>query len=121
MKYAFWEIIRFTYLVAKLSSTVEVVFEFLVNTIMPKEDLHKLEKAPEKFEKIEKNGEERLIEKFEKLNKPTVRFTGDSETKELEDPFCDPKNPRIITFHDITSAAFKIKSGIEITPCPVRL
>ena len=36
------------------------------------------------------------------------------------DPFCDPKNPRRITFHEITSAAFLIQSGIEKTPCPVR-
>ena len=35
------------------------------------------------------------------------------------DPFCDPKNPRRITFDDVTSAAFLIKSGVERTPCPV--
>ena len=35
------------------------------------------------------------------------------------DPFCDPKNPQKISFHDITSAAFLIKDGVERTPCPV--
>lgn len=37
----------------------------------------------------------------------------------VKDPFCDEKNPKIITFHDVTSASFKIKGGIEYTPCPV--
>lgn len=36
---------------------------------------------------------------------------------ELDDKFCDPNNPQIITFQDITSAAFMIKNGIEYTPC----
>lgn len=40
------------------------------------------------------------------------------DTEELLDPFCDPKNPQKISFHDITSAAFLIKGGIEKTPCP---
>ena len=35
------------------------------------------------------------------------------------DPYCDPKNPQKISFHDITSAAFLIKDGVERTPCPV--
>lgn len=39
----------------------------------------------------------------------------------LEDPACNPNNPQKITFQDITSAAFKIKSGIELTPCIVKL
>ena len=126
MELNFWEIICYSYLVAKLNCAAKVAFNILLET-MPKVD-NKMEKAPEKsensekleiLEKVDKNGID--IEKFEKLNKPTVRFTGDSETTELEDPFCNPKNPHIITFHDITSAAFKIKSGIEVTPCPVSI
>ncbi|XP_071550574.1 uncharacterized protein [Panulirus ornatus] len=35
----------------------------------------------------------------------------------LTDPWCDPKNPRTITFQDVSAAAFKIKSGIMNTPC----
>lgn len=37
---------------------------------------------------------------------------------EFTDPFCNADNPQIITFQDVTSAAFKIKNGIEYTPCP---
>ncbi|XP_042240424.1 nascent polypeptide-associated complex subunit alpha, muscle-specific form-like isoform X2 [Homarus americanus] len=33
------------------------------------------------------------------------------------DPWCDPKNPRVISFQDVSAAAFKIKSGIMNTPC----
>ncbi|XP_063870278.1 mucin-2-like isoform X2 [Scylla paramamosain] len=35
----------------------------------------------------------------------------------LFDPWCDPANPRTITFQDVSAAAFKIKSGIMNTPC----
>ncbi|XP_075148718.1 serine racemase [Haematobia irritans] len=34
------------------------------------------------------------------------------------DPHCDPLNPQTISFRDITSAAFLIKDGVEMTPCP---
>lgn len=36
---------------------------------------------------------------------------------EIKDPFCNPEHPIVITFQDVTSAAFKIKGGIEFTPC----
>lgn len=36
------------------------------------------------------------------------------------DPKCVAHNPYVVTFQDITSAAFLIKSGIEVTPCTVR-
>ncbi|XP_045132852.1 mucin-5AC-like isoform X2 [Portunus trituberculatus] len=35
----------------------------------------------------------------------------------LFDPWCDPENPRTVTFQDVSAAAFKIKSGIMNTPC----
>ena len=35
------------------------------------------------------------------------------------DPFCDPRNPRTITFQDVKSAAALIADGVEKTPCPV--
>ncbi|XP_017142318.1 L-threonine ammonia-lyase [Drosophila miranda] len=38
--------------------------------------------------------------------------------EEILDPFCDPANPRKISFHDVTSAAFLIRGGVERTPCP---
>lgn len=46
----------------------------------------------------------------------------DSETNiddEIEDPFCNENNPLKITFQDVTSAAFMIRNGVELTPCPV--
>ncbi|KAF2900157.1 hypothetical protein ILUMI_06024 [Ignelater luminosus] len=43
--------------------------------------------------------------------------TNETEDEGLEDPFCNPNNPHQITFEDITSAAFKIKSGVVRTPC----
>ncbi|ENN72773.1 hypothetical protein HUJ04_013365 [Dendroctonus ponderosae] len=40
------------------------------------------------------------------------------ETEERsDDPFCNPENPVKITFEEITSAAYKIRSGIKNTPC----
>uniref|UniRef100_A0A182M857 Serine racemase n=1 Tax=Anopheles culicifacies TaxID=139723 RepID=A0A182M857_9DIPT len=36
---------------------------------------------------------------------------------EIVDPFCNADNPQIITFQDVTSAAFKIRKGVELTPC----
>jgi threonine dehydratase len=50
------------------------------------------------------------------VNKKVVDLSAVAET--VEDPFCDEKHPRVITFHDVTSASFKIKGGIEHTPCP---
>ncbi|XP_044744464.1 L-threonine ammonia-lyase isoform X2 [Coccinella septempunctata] len=34
-----------------------------------------------------------------------------------EDPFCNPDHPTRISFEDITSAAYKIRSGINLTQC----
>nr|XP_008196308.1 PREDICTED: L-threonine ammonia-lyase isoform X1 [Tribolium castaneum] len=36
----------------------------------------------------------------------------------VEDPSCNPDSPLKVTFEEITSAAYKIKSGIINTPCP---
>ncbi|XP_045159723.2 L-threonine ammonia-lyase-like [Mercenaria mercenaria] len=35
----------------------------------------------------------------------------------LVDRFCDPKKPQIVTFQDVSAAAYKIKGGIQKTPC----
>lgn len=40
-----------------------------------------------------------------------------SQEEECKDPFCNPENPVVISFQDVTSAAFKIKGGVEFTPC----
>ena len=43
----------------------------------------------------------------------------DSDAEEIKDPWCDPENPRILGFQDITAASFRIRSGIIRTPCDV--
>jgi hypothetical protein len=49
------------------------------------------------------------------------------EIKKLEiseddkyDRHCDPNKPVKINFNDISAAAYRIKGGVEITPCTVR-
>lgn len=45
-----------------------------------------------------------------------------SENEEIlenvEDPYCSESKPQKINFHDVTSAAFMIRGGVELTPCP---
>lgn len=60
-------------------------------------------------------------EQDKKLDGAKVIDSGASaaaEQQEFTDPFCNADNPQIITFQDVTSAAFRIKKGIEYTPCP---
>lgn len=47
-------------------------------------------------------------------------MTSKEEHTQAEDVMCDPNNPVVVSFEDVTSAAFKIKHGTEYTPCPVR-
>lgn len=37
----------------------------------------------------------------------------------LKDEFCDPENPVVINFREISAAAYKIQGGIQQTPCTV--
>lgn len=56
----------------------------------------------------------------ENLQPPVIAVNntnGSSDPPDLFDPWCDPNNPRIVQFQDISAAAFKIKSGIMNTPC----
>ena len=39
---------------------------------------------------------------------------------DLKDPFCDPDRPVVVTFQEVSAAAFRIQSGVEKTPCNVR-
>jgi hypothetical protein len=55
-------------------------------------------------------------EKIEPVVEPAV---DDSVTETVADPFCDEKNPKVITFQDVCQAAFMIKGGIDVTPCRV--
>lgn len=36
---------------------------------------------------------------------------------EIRDPYCDPEKPVKVTFQDVSAAAYKIKGGIQKTPC----
>ncbi|KAH9492592.1 hypothetical protein Btru_024876 [Bulinus truncatus] len=35
----------------------------------------------------------------------------------ISDPFCNPDRPVLVNFNDVSAASFKIKGGIEKTPC----
>ncbi|KAK2185848.1 hypothetical protein NP493_221g02035 [Ridgeia piscesae] len=39
------------------------------------------------------------------------------EGAEPADPHCDPDNPRVMQFQEISAAAYKIKDGLPRTPC----
>ncbi|KAK5647924.1 hypothetical protein RI129_002816 [Pyrocoelia pectoralis] len=54
---------------------------------------------------------------MEELTFPHDSEENESDEEIIQDPFCDPDKPLKITFEDITSAAFKIKSGVIRTPC----
>ena len=40
--------------------------------------------------------------------------------EDLYDEWCDPKSPHILTFEEISAAAYRIKYGVDKTPCTVR-
>ena len=42
-----------------------------------------------------------------------------SSSNDPEDPWCDPANPRVVDFEQISAAAYKIRDGIVRTPCDV--
>ncbi|XP_059470892.1 L-threonine ammonia-lyase [Neocloeon triangulifer] len=42
---------------------------------------------------------------------------GSSVDAAEEDPWCSANTPQLLHFEDITSAAFKVKNGILVTPC----
>lgn len=38
-------------------------------------------------------------------------------SEEVLDPYCDENNPHVVHFNDVSAAAYKIKGGIEKSPC----
>lgn len=48
-----------------------------------------------------------------------VNATNNSDASEIIDPNCLAEKPVRVTFRDVTSASFIIKSGVEYTPCSV--
>lgn len=55
----------------------------------------------------------------ESLNGSLKRLSLSETAETVEDPFCDEKNPRVITFQDVCQAAFMIRGGVEVSPCTV--
>eukprot|EP00095_Tigriopus_kingsejongensis_P001631 maker-scaffold121_size336169-snap-gene-0.12 protein:Tk01631 transcript:maker-scaffold121_size336169-snap-gene-0.12-mRNA-1 annotation:"inorganic pyrophosphatase" len=41
--------------------------------------------------------------------------------EEIKDPWCDPENPRVVQFEQISAAAYRVRDGIVRTPCDVTL
>lgn len=40
-----------------------------------------------------------------------------TEEEDIKDPACDPDNPVQVKFQDVSAAAYKIRNGIQRTPC----
>ena len=49
---------------------------------------------------------------------PQTQVTGEDE---LKDKFCDATSPVTVQFNEVTMAAYKIRGGIERTPCTVSI
>ena len=43
----------------------------------------------------------------------------DIQPEDMFDEFCDPNKPVRVSFNDISAAAYRIKGGVDITPCVV--
>jgi hypothetical protein len=59
---------------------------------------------------------EHLKSEIAALNREEVK----NMTDDMVDKYCDPKNPVRVTFNDVSSAAYRIKGGMDVTPCTVR-
>ena len=59
--------------------------------------------------------------KISELGKETSpsAMSGESD-EDLRDQYCDPEHPISVSFQEVSAAAYKIKGGIERTPCAVR-
>lgn len=60
--------------------------------------------------------EKRMQELKEQISSIDIK-TLEIKPEDLKDPYCDPEKPFILHFNDISSAAYRVKSGIENTPC----
>lgn len=61
----------------------------------------------------EQNGNDLVNDKkvtFQDLKRGSVSDV----TETVEDPFCDEKNPRVITFQDVCQAAFMIRGLLSV-------
>lgn len=62
---------------------------------------------------------ERLDQIKNQIEKINIRNL-EINPEDLFDEYCDPANPVQIKFNDISAAAYRIKGGVEITPCTVK-
>ena len=54
------------------------------------------------------------------LDDLNIRHMLENEDESIQkDEMCDPDNPRVSTFQEISAAAYRIRSGILRTPCTV--
>jgi hypothetical protein len=83
---------------------------------MPEEKIVETPKGEIKVKVDEKKV--KFDEKSEAIKKEAA--LPDSVVETVADPFCDEKNPKVISFQDVCQAAFMIKGGIDVTPCRVR-
>ena len=61
---------------------------------------------------------DRLEELREKIGKVDLKNI-EIKDEDLIDEFCNPNKPVRIQFNDISAAAYRIKGGVDITPCTV--
>ena len=56
------------------------------------------------------------------LDDLNIRHMLENEDESIQkDETCDPDNPRVSTFQEISAAAYRIRSGILRTPCTVSM
>ncbi|CAL2031595.1 unnamed protein product [Caenorhabditis brenneri] len=79
-----------------------------------KEDGMEYNKRVRKLHKAFLNQGDQIVREEEK--QPASGSSSDVELP-LFDPDCDPENPKKLVFADISSAAFNIKNGVQLTPC----
>lgn len=48
---------------------------------------------------------------------PNKKVKVASSEESLVDRFCDPSKPQVVSFQDVSAAAYKIRGGIQKTPC----
>ncbi|CAF0933091.1 unnamed protein product [Didymodactylos carnosus] len=56
-----------------------------------------------------------LEREIKQINLSTI----EASEEDLYDEWCDPKNLRVLKFEEIAAAAYRIKCGVEKTPCPL--
>ncbi|XP_076440664.1 L-threonine ammonia-lyase-like isoform X2 [Babylonia areolata] len=72
------------------------------------------------------NSMESSVEMLSAVSTNTSEETEEDEGVEipdqlLKDEFCDPENPVAIHFRDVSAAAYKIKDGVQQTPCSLSM